>query len=604
MSEPLFYLDDQTGLNLQGQIRKKLVENILGKIFPVGQRLPSSRKLSEQLGVSRNTVVLAYQHLIDEGYLISRERSGIYVNDSIFNSFVERAQDLSGVHQKTAAWRQRFKKRVPKEEKPSFAALNPGVLYSFMDDQYDASLFPVNEWREASRLALGVREIRQWSGGHGDSDDPMLVEEIRTKILPRRGINARPEEILITVGTQNALYLLSELLIDRQSVIAVEEPGYPDLRDLLSSKKSGVIHQPLDKDGMIVDSALNGCDIVVVTPSHQVPTAVTMSMQRRLLLLEKANQEDFLIIEDDFECESNYLGQPHPALKSLDDAQRVIYVSSLSKVLAPGIRLGFMVAPVEVINETRNLRRLILRFPALNNQRAAAFFLSLGHYDAALLRLGHIFKARWTALRDALNHYFPNSIHTSPASGGTTYWINGPEELDVTYLTGEAARHGILIEPVGNYYATRNHPRNCFRLTVTGLPENKIRPAVKSLAELVRKLTRRHLEILDKGKTNWVSGKELKQTLSGATLISKTVYGDPLTIKLFGDGNMSGIAGFAKEDCDTGKWWIEGDRWHRQWNRWSYGEAIRFYVVIDADRIKWFNDALRLIDTARIQRFG
>ena len=600
MSEALIFLDDRSEMNLQGQIRQKLVELILGKIFPQGQRLPSSRKLSKQLGVSRNTVVLAYQQLIDEGYLISNERSGIYVNDSIFDSFVEGAQNLSGIHQKTTVWLQRFKKRAPRDGKPSFTSLNPRILYSFVDDQYDASLFPVNEWREANRLALGVREIRRWSGGHGDSDDPMLVEEIRTKILPRRGISARPEEILITVGTQNALYLLCELLVDQQTVVAVEEPGYPELRDLLLSKNSGVVHQQLDRDGMIVNSDLDRCDIVVVTPSHQVPTAVTMSVQRRLTLLEKANQEDFLIIEDDFECESNFLGQPHPALKSMDDAQRVIYVSSLSKVLAPGVRLGFMVAPVEVINEARNLRRLMLRFPALNNQRTAAFFLSLGHYDAALLRLGHTFKARWTALRDALNHYFPNSIHTSPASGGTTYWIKGPEELDVTYLTGEAARHGILIEPVDVYFATQDYPRNCFRLAVTGLPENKIRPAVKSLAELVRELTGEHLETLDRGKTRWMSGEELRQTLSGAKLFSKTVYGDPLTIELFSDGSMSGTAGFAKEDRDIGTWWIEGDRWHRQWNSWSYGEAIRFYVVIDAERIKWFNDELRLIDTARI----
>ena len=177
--------------------------------------------------------------------------------------------------------------------------------YPFIDGQFDTSLYPIKEWREASRLALGVREIYDWAGESGDADDPMLIEQIRSKILPRRGIQAGPDEILITVGTQQALYLATQLLVDHNSSVAIEEPGYPEMRQLLTQRGANMVYQPVDTDGMVVDERLDQCQLVYVTPSHQTPTAVTMSMQRRKQLLQKARSHDQLIIEDDYEFESN-----------------------------------------------------------------------------------------------------------------------------------------------------------------------------------------------------------------------------------------------------------------------------------------------------------
>ena len=232
MSGTIIYLDPDSELNLQAQIRQKLVDAITLGTFPQDQRLPSSRKLAEQLGVARNTVVLAYQQLIDEGYLLSRERSGLYVNAKIREGRARNAGQSSPSRELSAQWRKRFKGSLAVEQDFSCPPNWQQYPYPFLEGQFDHSLYPVKEWREASRLALGKKEINDWAGETGDLDDPQLIEQIRTKILPRRGIQARPEEILITVGTQQALYLVAELLVDSTVAVAVEEPGYPDMRRL------------------------------------------------------------------------------------------------------------------------------------------------------------------------------------------------------------------------------------------------------------------------------------------------------------------------------------------------------------------------------------
>ena len=188
METPLIFLDPDTELNLQSHIRQKMVEAIVGGVFPVGKRLPSSRKLAEQLGVARNTVVLVYEQLIDEGYVVSRERSGIFVNAQFLEGRVGFDGDCAAIKRESASW-QRFIRRKASDKKHFEAPPNwQRFPYPFLDGQFDQSLFPAKEWREASRQALTIGQIKQWASESGGADDPMLVDEIRTKILPRRGI--------------------------------------------------------------------------------------------------------------------------------------------------------------------------------------------------------------------------------------------------------------------------------------------------------------------------------------------------------------------------------------------------------------------------------
>ena len=602
MTSAIIYLDPDSSLNLQAQIRKKLVEAILKDTFPVGRRLPSSRKLAQQLGVARNTVVLAYQQLIDEGYLVARQRSGLYVNKQILERRVDLETSPTDPKPESRFWRSRLKSRTPRERTFSCPPNWQQYPYPFIEGQFDQSLYPIKEWREANRLALGVRDINEWAGETGDVDDPMLIDEIRKKILPRRGIQATPDEILITVGTQQALHLVCELLVDSTVPVAIEEPGYPGMRMLLERRGAPLVYQPLDEEGLTVDARLDQCQLVYVTPSHQAPTAVTMSMERRKALLDKAYRQNLLIIEDDFDSESNYLGNPHPALKSIDSQGRVIYMSCLSKVLSPGLRLGFMVAAPEVIKAARRMRRLTVRHPPLNNQRTAAYLLSLGHYDTFLMHLHETFRERWIALRRALNYYLLHHVVMTPAQGGSSFWVRGPSDLDVKFVAREAAKRGVLIEPVDDYYATASVPDNCFRMGITSIPHDRIREGVLQLRDLFYDLTENRIESFSNYKGSHVTGANLQEAIAGSTMLSLIAYGDPCTIELHDDGTMFGKAGHAGEDCDTGTWWIKDDKWCRQWSRWTWGEAFEYDVVMEGETIKLFDEAGRLIERAVLRK--
>jgi len=607
--ELLINLDPLSKLGLQHQIRQKLVEAILSGALPAGDRIISSRKLSKQLQVARNTVVLAYNQLIDEGYLVSRERSGLYVNQRILDGRIGFSHESNEQKEEQQIWQHKIKINGVAEQKFLWPADWQNHPYPFIDGYFDASLYPVSQWQEASRLAFGGLQTRQVAAS-SDADDSMLIEQVRTKILPRRGITANREEILITSGSHHALYLLTQLLCDKESKVAMENPGSKALRSSLALTRCHIHPQPIDEQGLIVDQTLQQNEIIFVTPSHQQPTAVTMPMERRVQLIEQAKQFDQIIIEDDSECESNYFGEPKPALHSLAK-DRAIYVSALPKAVAPGLGLGFIVAPPTVIAEARRLRRLMVGNPAKSNQRTAAFFISLGHYDAFMMRIHKIFSERWNALRDALNHYLPQSILTIPNQGGTAFWVKCPEQVAVQQLVKNAAKLGILIEPVDDYYfdasSSINQGGACFRMGVTSLEEFKIREGVEKLAKLLRELSGEQQTTLDQFQLKPLNQQQLSEKLVGATLICKTVYGAPCAIELKADGQMIGHAGHADEEYDKGRWWIEGDQWYRQWENWSYGEQAGFFITINHNNnvshqeISWFNQKGRLVDTAIIQ---
>ncbi|AWL10728.1 HTH-type transcriptional regulator TauR [Saliniradius amylolyticus] len=598
MLQHLFTLDDDGATSLQRQLQRKLIESILSGYFSRGSKMPSSRKLAEQLQVSRNTVVAAYEQLIEEGYLVSRERSGIYVNDKIYDDHATTdAPPTPDTPQYD--WQQRFNSLNVEASEPPYPDDWQRYAYPFIDGQYDQSLFPLNQWRECSRLCLNVDEIKSWAGDSGQQDDPNLIHEIRTKVLPRRGIMAQPDEILVTLGSQQALYLLSRLLMNSSTLLTMEEPGYQGMRQLAQINLCPTRYAEVEKDGVKLEDVCPQTDLLYVTPSHQVPTAVTMSRQKREALVEKARQEDFVIIEDDYESEANFISNPNPALKSLDGEGRVVYISSFSKVLAPGLRLGFMVASPELIKKARQLRSLILRHPPANNQRIMALFLSLGYYDMTMRRLHQAINARWQELREALNHYLGPYILTSETMGGSTCWVKGPPGLDSRHFAEQAAEKGILIEPVERFYARTEKARGFFRLGVRSIPKDKIRPGIQELAKLIDDVEARE----DATFGEHLQGDKLKLFLAGVQFSGTTVFGDPYRITLDADGSMQGFEGHRDEKQDAGTWWLKDDTWYRQWQNWSYGELLGFDVYITDTRIHWVRDG-KLVDAADYQKLG
>jgi GntR family transcriptional regulator/MocR family aminotransferase len=480
-----FRRSSEGGMSLQAQIRKMLVTVILDGQLPLDAALPSSRELADQLGVARNTVVLAYQQLVDEGYLISRERSGHFINPDILEGRHAPCRETPVQDGSQPDWDARIARRPSAQHNIVKPSNWQQYAFPFIYGQFDPMLFPTNDWRECCMKALSVMEIRDWAPDLIAQDDETLVQQIRTRVLPRRGVWAAPDEIVVTIGAQQALYLVADLLMAERTPVGFEDPGYPDARNIFTNRTASLIGLPVDADGVPVDDRLARCDYVYVTPSHQCPTTAKMPLARRAALLDSARAHDFVIIEDDYESENNFSGPPHPALKSLDTSDRVIYIGSLSKSFAPGLRLGYIVGPRELVRELRALRRLMVRHPAAYIQRAFATFLSLGHYDALLRRLAHAYQQRAQALTAALDRHLPEARYV-PVSGGASCWVTGPDWLDAAQLAAAAEPHGILIEPGGVFFISPDAHRNCFRLGFSSISIDRIDAGIRQLGELMR----------------------------------------------------------------------------------------------------------------------
>ncbi|MEK9752891.1 MAG: PLP-dependent aminotransferase family protein [Rhodospirillaceae bacterium] len=488
MRDSLFHLSRVENASLQAQIREMLVAAILEQRISHGEPLPSSRKMAQSLGVSRNTVVLTYQALVDDGYLVARERSGFYVNPEIAAETPNPQPTRVAADGAAPDWAARFRMRPTAQTAVVKPADWRSFPYPFIYGQVDEDLFAIGAWRECSRQALGRRGMDAWTGDSRERDDPMLVEQIRTRLLPRRGIYADANQILITMGAQNALYLLASLLTTEATSVAMEEPGYTDARNIFSLKTRRMSLIPVDGRGLPIDERLTGADYIYVTPSHQSPTTVTMPIERRAALLDYAKRHDIVIIEDDYEAETNYVSDTTPALKSLDKSGRVIYVGSMSKTLFPGLRLGYLVASPELIAEARALRHLMFRHPPNNNQRTAALFLSLGYHDSLIHRLHRAYRERWRAMADALQAHIPDSTR-QPTFGGTSFWVEAPSGIDTDELAARAARRGVLIEPGTVHFGGTPRPRNYFRLGFSSIPKAKIEPGIKLLAAIISEMT-------------------------------------------------------------------------------------------------------------------
>ena len=489
MTDYLFQLpEDQSG-TLQAQIQEMMVSAILSRQLPAGCILPSGRKLAEQLKVSRNTVVIAYLNLLDEGFISSRERSGFYVREDVLDGYAKsKISNREEAIKSSIDWESRLSIRannLPYIKRPKDWQNYP---YPFLYGQYDKKLFPVADWRECCREASSLTAIYDWASDHIDRDSPELIEQIHEKLLPRRGIFVEPDEIMVTVGAQHAIYLVANLLLDKDKTIGIENPTYADARNTFLTKTKKMQYIDVDKNGLVIDERLNTCDSIYVTPSHQYPTTVTMPKSRRLQLLQVAHDNDFIIIEDDYESELNYAGTPIPALKSLDKDGRVIHIGSLSKTLAPGIRLGYIVAPKAFISQARTLRRLMLRHPPSNNQYIIGLFIKRGYHDALIRKMSKTLHKRSQIMQELLDKYFPDSS-SKLAFGGSAYWIKGPKDLDSEALVIKAKELGILIESGNTFFAQKSHKKNTvknyFRLGFSSISSNQIREAMPILASLI-----------------------------------------------------------------------------------------------------------------------
>lgn len=479
--ETFFLAPDGQG-TLQAQIQQMVAQGILTGRFHRGEKLPSSRRLAQHLGVSRITVTLAYTELLANDYLTSRGRSGYYVSE---NAPVPPVYDPTPQSEDNVDWSRAITRTFTGGDTPKKPLDWNRYRYPFIYGQVDPTLFDHANWRLCAMQALGAKNFSSLTSDLYDQDDPLLLEFIARHTLPRRGITARPSEILITMGAQNALWITARLLLNRRRSAAFEDPCYHSQRDLLTHMRCAMTPIRVDGDGLPPEAIPAGTDVVFCTPSHQSPTTATMPMQRRRALLDRARALNALIVEDDYEFEMAFLGAPYPALKSMDRDGRVIYVGSFSKSLFPGLRLGYLVGSEPFIREARALRASMLRHPPGHIQRTAAYFLSLGHYDAQIRRMSDALHARRKALEAAVARH-GLTIAGRGVYGGSSLWMRAPEQVDTDQLAEQLKAVGVLIEPGAAFFAGEARPKNFYRLGYSSIPESRIDGGIARIAETIR----------------------------------------------------------------------------------------------------------------------
>ena len=478
-----FFLPATPGGTLQQQIRQMVTEGILAGRYRAGDKMPSSRGLAAHLGISRITVTLAYTELVASDYLMSRGRSGYFVSDSAPKKpeFAPVA-DASGNQVDFAALTgQRFSAQA-RLAKPKDWALYP---YPFIYGQADAALFDHQNWRQCALQALGKRDFVALTSDYYERDDPLLIECILRSILPRRGIVAHPDQVLLTMGAQNALWLTAQVLLGQARHAVVENPCYPGLRGILGQTQCRVTAVDVDANGLPPDQLPGDTDVVFTTASHHCPTNATMPLARRQALLKAASEQDFIVVEDDYEFEMSFLKAVSPSLKSLDREGRVIYVGSFSKSLFPGLRLGYLVAPAAFIREARSLRADVLRHPPGHIQRTVAYFLSLGHYDALINRMKQAFRRRRMVMEEAI---IANGLTIAGQGGfgGSSFWMRAPDGTDTTRLADDLRKVGVLVEPGRAFFAPQAAPDTYYRLAYSSIPVGRIPEGIALIAKGIR----------------------------------------------------------------------------------------------------------------------
>ena len=484
ISREVFFLDPEAKTSKQSQIQQVVADAVLSGRFRAGDKLPSTRQLAKHLGVSRITVTLAFNDLVAEEYLSSRARSGYFISCNA----PPPAQPSPGHGEADKVdWSRALRRRYagfPAVEKPADWRRFP---YPFVYGQADPELFDQAAWRLCALEALGRKEFDSLTLDYAEHDDPELVNFIVSQTLPRRGIRARHEQVLITLGAQNALWLAAQLLCGDGGRVVHEQPVYAGIRDIL--RASGATRHPVTVDEFGLDpAALPGApDVVVVTPSHHSPTTVTMPMERRRALLRLAAERDFVIIEDDYEFEMSFLAPPSPALKSLDAESRVIYAGSFSKSVFPGLRLGYLVGSEPFIRQARALRTTVLRHPPGFIQRTTARFLAKGHYAALIRRMMAAYESRHGAALEAFARH-GLQIAGRAAFGGSSFWMRAPAKVDTEELARVLQADGVLIDPGRPFFEGDDPPRNFFRLGFSSIGVERIPEGVARIARGIRDL--------------------------------------------------------------------------------------------------------------------
>lgn len=440
-----------------------------------GERLPSSRDLAQDLGLSRVTVEAAYTQLETEGYLQRRVGQGSFIAIDMGAPAVRRPARTTAQPAGMATLSRRGQRMVD-----TGGCSEPEHPRAFVAGSPDLRAFPANLWRQ-----LMQRRLRHDATAlmfYGDPQGlPALRESIAHYLQQSRGVRCHAGQVLVLTSSQQALQLLASTLLDEGDAVWMEDPGYPGARTAFAANGAQLIDMPLDDQGATLDTARPNPRLVYLTPSHQFPTGLAMSLERRLAFIEHARATGAWLVEDDYDSEFLYDHQPAPALQGLDRHDRVIYIGTFSKSLFPSARLAYMVLPDALVTPLVTARTIVDGHPSQPMQAVVADFMSQGHFAAHLRLMRQLYRSRRDALLQAL-HTHLSWVEPMDSRGGLQMAVRLPTGSEQR-LTRAAAQRGIATPSLGALYHTAVRTEG-WRLGFAALTPESITQACQGLAAL------------------------------------------------------------------------------------------------------------------------
>ncbi|MBZ5611879.1 MAG: PLP-dependent aminotransferase family protein [Acidobacteriia bacterium] len=401
---PAILVNPDSAIPLRRQIYQEWRKAILTGRFHRGDQVPSSRELAVTLGISRSTVTEAYEQLAAEGYLESAHGSGTYVCRHIPDELLKaRRAPANGAAANTSIRLSRYGLRLREDLDQHRAA--PGVI-QFSSGRPDLSQFPFRVWRKL--LGRHVREAKPQLFDYAEQSagyEP-LRREVAASLSRSRAVRCTAEQVVIVNGSQQGLDLCVRLLLEPGDVVALEEPGYQGARRVFSTYGARLRPARVDAEGIVIRDLGKKARLVYVTPSHQFPAGISMSLARRLELLDWARRSGATLIEDDYAAEYRYNGPPLPALQGLAADVPVVYIGTFSKVMFPGLRIGYVIVPPQLVRPLTRAKWLADRHTPVLEQAALADFIREGHLERHIRRMRRLYGRRREALVEAIAHHF------------------------------------------------------------------------------------------------------------------------------------------------------------------------------------------------------
>jgi GntR family transcriptional regulator / MocR family aminotransferase len=483
-SLPGLKFSDTEDVPLYRQVYQKLRTAITSGKILAGTKLPATRALAQTHGISRNTVLIAFEQLIGEGFLEARTGDGTYVAQGFSSNPSDKISS-------TKSFRQLSRRGALLAKTPATVNgfRNLGQPKAFRHGIGDLEMFPWNEWARLSACAA-----RQPINTILDYSDPAgylpLREAIAAHLRATRAVNCSAQQVIVVTGSQQALQLCAQLLLDPNEAAWFEQPGYMGARGALIAAGIRVVGVPVDDAGLNVAAGMRiepNARLAYVTPSHQFPTGVTMSLERRQTLLAWAKRTDAWIIEDDYDSEYRYDNRPLESLQSLDCDGRVIYCGTFSKTLFPGLRLGYMVVPEHLIEAFSNARALLDRSPPGLTQVVLHAFMQEGHFARHVRRTKKAYLERQYALRESLERHLGDRLELRGFDAGMHLCARLNSDVQDTEVSRLAAEGSLEVLPV-SALSNLSLERGALMLGYAAISVPALRLGAKQLANIISRL--------------------------------------------------------------------------------------------------------------------